>query len=101
MEPALEGAGRGWSDDGVDERVELAALGDDGGTAGLAGVLDVGVHEPGELGLVVDVTLDQVDAAVVAQRDVADRDAPVDALRHHGPRTVRQLIAGQLARLAG
>src|SRR3954463_13708797 len=38
------GAGRAGSDDGVDEFVELAALGDDGGAAGLLGVLDVGVH---------------------------------------------------------
>ena len=41
------------------------ALGDHGGAAGLLGVLDVGGHEPGELGLAVDVALDQVDAAGV------------------------------------
>jgi hypothetical protein len=53
----------GWrSGDRVDELVELLALGDHGGAAGLLGVLDVGVDEAVELGLAVDVALDQVDA---------------------------------------
>ena len=59
------------------------------------------MHEPGELGLAVDVALDQVDAAGVVDRDVADRHAPVDALRHHGAGAVGELVAGELALLAG
>src|SRR4051794_36990945 len=89
------------SGDGVDELVELVALGDHGGAAGLLGVLDVGVDEPGELGLAMDVALDQVDAAGVVDRDVADRHAPVDALRHDGAGAVGELVTGELALLAG
>src|SRR4051794_868615 len=93
--------GCGRSGDGVEELVELAALGDDGRAAGLLGVLDVGGHQPGELGLAVDVALDQVDVVGVVDRDVADRHAPVDALRHHGARALGDLIASELALFAG
>src|SRR3954447_16669032 len=72
------------------------------GGAGLLGVLDVGVHEPGELGLAVDVALDQVDAVGVVDRDVDERHPAVDALRHHGPRApLGELVVGELALLAG
>ena len=76
-------------------------MGYDGRAAGLLGVLDVGVHEAGELGLAVDVALDQVDTAGVVDGDVADRHAPVDALRHDGAGAVGELVAGELALLAG
>ena len=54
-----------------------------------------------ELGLAVDVALDQVDPVGVVDGDVADRHAPVDALRHDGAGALGELVAGELAPGAG
>jgi len=45
--------------------------------------------------------LDRVDPVGVVAGDVADRHAPVDPLCHHGTGVLGQLVAGQLALLAG
>src|SRR4051794_38172911 len=75
-------------------------LGDDAGPADQLGVLEVGVHEPLEPGLAVDVALDQVHAVGVVDRESMSANAAVDALRHHGAPALRQLVARELARLA-
>ena len=61
-----------------------------------------GAFEPVHRGLAFDVALDEVDAALVAGGDVADRDAAVDALGDQGAgAAVGELVAGELVRRAG
>ena len=53
------------------------------------------VARPSSSRWLVEVTLNQVDAVVVVDGDVHDRDAPVDALRVQRTLTARHLVATQ------
>jgi hypothetical protein len=72
-----------------------------GGLAAALAVGHVGGDEAVEVGLALDVALDEVNAAVVAGGDVGDGDGAVDALAVQDALARGQAVAGQLDTLAG
>jgi hypothetical protein len=77
------------------------AMGEDRGDPARLAALRVLRGEAFQLALAVEVTLNEVDAVVVVDGDVHERDATVDALRLQRTLTGRDAIATQLDNATG